>query len=968
MIHSYVIGRGNTATAYLQAGMIRPVPDATADAVVDVQAALGRRVPGEATLSWAGRTPTPNAGGKAPQKIYWEGNILNKISKKIVALVTMAAFVLTLVPFAAFAASDVDFDKSSYTITAGTDGTLKVTLDLNQTGGSDATVTNANVKISVTDLNSATTVSGGTTATTVADLEAKGDTPAAATQVYTFSNVPTGNHTVTVSVIGDTTTENTPTTLKTASQNPAYVSNAASTENSFLDISTEKYEGQKEVSVAAGTELDIRFNVMDKYNVACDASATLGTNPYAYIWAQKEDKTVTSLVTFVSDTATISNSGNVNKLSAVANENSVKAIFNAPGTYYIYAGVSAKTNAYNAAGTTTDTIFSTQGVTLLKDCVKVTVTAPEQTTEKIVVDQPSGMTMTVDGTEYTITPNTIENADGTKVFEVTGTAKQANGNPAQYETLNITTNKPNSLQILTPQVATDVKGNFSFKFVATKNENCKIFVEESNGDAKATINFNNAKTEASEIAVAKDGGYVLAGNDSKYASSVTYTNNTNLFADAVQFTITDKYGNELTGDLKDTVFNNGKDTVLIQKKADDSTLEATDLNLAWNADKGVYTLVYVGTSAAKDLIPGEYKVRVSLDSGDYAEASFNVAKFGTVEDLVIDLTAQNTNTENKDAITQIDDQVALGETVKATTSYVDANGLKVPANVICSFNGSAVNDANKTDNTFIVKDDLGYVGTTITVKAYDDSAKKFVEKTVTVVDGYQDETLAFDPTEGTVDKNNTVNVTVVDKDGNLSKVNGELDAYVESQSNEEANVDVTVNKNVNNGKGTLTIYSDKETSVDVVVVVKANNGEMYGQTLTYTVGNKDINADKSVVMTIGSSDYVVNNQLVAGDAAPYVADNRTMVPIRALTEAFGAKVDFENNVVTIVDGDTTIAMTIGETTYTVNGEEATMDVAPVIGSGDRTYVPVRFVGEALGYEVTALYAADGTTASVVFQK
>ena len=45
LIHSYVIGRGNTATAYLQAGMIRPVPDATADAVVDVQGGSGRRVP-----------------------------------------------------------------------------------------------------------------------------------------------------------------------------------------------------------------------------------------------------------------------------------------------------------------------------------------------------------------------------------------------------------------------------------------------------------------------------------------------------------------------------------------------------------------------------------------------------------------------------------------------------------------------------------------------------------------------------------------------------------------------------------------------------------------------------------------------------------------------------------------------------------------------------------------------------------
>ena len=43
--YSYVIGRGNTATAYLQAGMIRPVPGATADAVVDVQGGSGRRVP-----------------------------------------------------------------------------------------------------------------------------------------------------------------------------------------------------------------------------------------------------------------------------------------------------------------------------------------------------------------------------------------------------------------------------------------------------------------------------------------------------------------------------------------------------------------------------------------------------------------------------------------------------------------------------------------------------------------------------------------------------------------------------------------------------------------------------------------------------------------------------------------------------------------------------------------------------------
>ena len=126
----------------------------------------------------------------------------------------------------------------------------------------------------------------------------------------------------------------------------------------------------------------------------------------------------------------------------------------------------------------------------------------------------------------------------------------------------------------------------------------------------------------------------------------------------------------------------------------------------------------------------------------------------------------------------------------------------------------------------------------------------------------------------------------------------------------------------------------------------------------------------TVSMTIGSNDFVINNNIVTvPDAAPYIANDRTYVPFRALGEALGAEVEWDNDArtVTYTLGDTKIVMTIGEKTYTVNGEEKTMDVAPEI-TGERTYVPVRFVGEALGFKVTALYAADNTTASVVFQK
>ncbi len=122
-------------------------------------------------------------------------------------------------------------------------------------------------------------------------------------------------------------------------------------------------------------------------------------------------------------------------------------------------------------------------------------------------------------------------------------------------------------------------------------------------------------------------------------------------------------------------------------------------------------------------------------------------------------------------------------------------------------------------------------------------------------------------------------------------------------------------------------------------------------------------------MTIGSSEYVVDKQLFTMDAAPYVDSNwRTMVPIRALAEAFDATVTYDNDdrTVTIEYDKETIVMTIDESAYTINGEEAEMDTEAVI-KGDRTYVPVRFAAEAMGFTVTALYDENSSTASVVFQ-
>ena len=195
-------------------------------------------------------------------------------------------------------------------------------------------------------------------------------------------------------------------------------------------------------------------------------------------------------------------------------------------------------------------------------------------------------------------------------------------------------------------------------------------------------------------------------------------------------------------------------------------------------------------------------------------------------------------------------------------------------------------------------------------------------------------------------------------------------AYVADQSNEDAVVTVDVDKWVKDGKGKLSVYASEPTTVDIVVAVKdSSNQGLYAATLEYTAGNVDITAHHNVVMTIGSSEYVVDKQLFTMDAAPYVDSNwRTMVPIRALAEAFDATVTYDNDdrTVTIEYNEETIVMTIDEATYTVNGVEGEMDTEAVI-KGDRTYVPIRFAAEAMGFTVTALYDENSSTASVVFQ-
>ncbi|NOU97924.1 copper amine oxidase [Paenibacillus sp. LMG 31456] len=102
---------------------------------------------------------------------------------------------------------------------------------------------------------------------------------------------------------------------------------------------------------------------------------------------------------------------------------------------------------------------------------------------------------------------------------------------------------------------------------------------------------------------------------------------------------------------------------------------------------------------------------------------------------------------------------------------------------------------------------------------------------------------------------------------------------------------------------------------------------------------------------------VYGSQLIKFDVKPEIKEGRTMVPIRAITEALGYQVTFndaERSVQLSKDG-VAIELYIDETGIkrTVQGNDAVMketDVAPYIKE-DTTYVPVRFFAEQIGLNV-----------------
>lgn len=108
-----------------------------------------------------------------------------------------------------------------------------------------------------------------------------------------------------------------------------------------------------------------------------------------------------------------------------------------------------------------------------------------------------------------------------------------------------------------------------------------------------------------------------------------------------------------------------------------------------------------------------------------------------------------------------------------------------------------------------------------------------------------------------------------------------------------------------------------------------------------------------IELWIGRSYARIDGQFTGIDTVPFIQNNSTMVPIRTIADFLGANLRWvaEEKKIIYTLGTRLIQLWVGSLDATVNGKATKMNVSPVIVNA-RTYIPLRFVSENLGAQVT----------------
>lgn len=389
---------------------------------------------------------------------------------------------------------------------------------------------------------------------------------------------------------------------------------------------------------------------------------------------------------------------------------------------------------------------------------------------------------------------------------------------------------------------------------------------------------------------------------------------------------------------------------------------------------------YVDITSVKD---GKFTFTKSFDE-DTASVKFTFERNGVADkDLTATVKLESPYGELKELDYDFGSAIVKqGEKVSGTVYYVNTDGKRtditdeVEGYFFSCDDNSVIASSNTTTGELTIADNAK-LGSVIKANAFYNG--KTITTSLTVVSDADPGDVKMNRTSYNAGEELGLEFTLLDDKGQTKKLdffpsNIDIRWIDSSVSDPGFRVNLTDHGASITTKGKLltSITCDKPCTGKFEITFTDDKGHAY-QVVSDTFTFKDPDAEpegaKKVVVTIGSTTMQVDGKNKTIIAPPIVDNGRTYVPLRAISEAFGATVDWkqETNLITIDRGDTHIVMTPYKLAYTLNGQEKIMDVAPYISTAyASTMVPVRFIADAFGFDSIPEYNADNTTRAVTF--
>ena len=213
----------------------------------------------------------------------------------------------------------------------------------------------------------------------------------------------------------------------------------------------------------------------------------------------------------------------------------------------------------------------------------------------------------------------------------------------------------------------------------------------------------------------------------------------------------------------------------------------------------------------------------------------------------------------------------------------------------------------------------------------------------------------------------TVEVIEGDIEVNLKKSADKLILVIDSESTEASTIKIsgityTLSRAFPEGNVELKLGGS---AVNEVGILFPNDTTVAKVVNAVCVTPAPGDSKQSATFVIGSSTYTLNGVEATMDVVPYVKDGRTYLPVRYVGYALGVAAEnilWDGKTATLIKGDKVVQVTVGSKVMVVNGASINLDAAPELKDG-RTMLPFRWIAWAFGASVNW----DGASQTVTME-